>query len=94
MASVTLTAAALGQVSYKDLRMRHHTTEQRKELFHCGIRQEDLFNQVIGKAMGFSELKKQLQLITGDPSSFEQLCTDADFTPHLELLDAALDDDN
>jgi len=41
--------------------------------------------------MGFNELKKQLQLITGDPSSFEQLCTDADFTPHLELLDA-LDD--
>jgi hypothetical protein len=44
--------------------------------------------------MGFNELKKQLQLITGDTSSFEQLCMDADSTPHLELLDAALDDDN
>jgi hypothetical protein len=91
MSGVTLTAVALGQVSYKDLRMRYHTTELRKELFHRGIRQEDLFNQGTGKAMGFNELKKQLQLITGDPSSFKQLCTDADFTPHLELLDA-LDD--
>jgi hypothetical protein len=96
MTGVTLTAVALGQVSYKDLRMKHHTTELRKELFHRGIRQEDLFNNRTGKAMGFNELKKQLQLITGDPSSFEQLCMDADFTPHLELLDAAaaLDDDN
>ena len=94
MTGVTLTAVALGQVSYKDLRMKHHTTELRKELFHRGIRQKDLFNHQTGKAMGFNELKKQLQLITGEPSSFEQLCTDADFTPHLELLNAALDDVN
>jgi hypothetical protein len=39
MTGVTLTAVALGQVLYKDQRMKHHTTELRKELFHCGIRQ-------------------------------------------------------
>ena len=86
MTGVTLTAAALGQVSYKDLRMKYHTTELRKELFFRGIGQEDLFNHRTGKAMGFTELKKQLQNNTGDTSSFNQLCVEADFTPHFELL--------
>ena len=89
MTGVTLTAVALGQVAYKDLRTKYHTTELRKELLHRGIRQEDLFNHRTKKAMGFNELKKQLQNITGDTSSFDQLCVEADFTPHLELLDAA-----
>lgn len=92
MTGVTLTAVALGQVAYKDLRTKYHTTELRKELLHRGIRQDDLFNHRTNKAMGFNELKKQLQNITGDTSSFDQLCVEADFTPHLELALDAVDE--
>ena len=72
--------------------MKSHTTELRKELFFRGIMQEDLFNHRTGKAMGFTELKKQLQNITGDTSSFDQLCVEADFTLHSELLLDAVDE--